>query len=100
MSIGVSVSALSRLASSSDATETSFRVMFLLIGHVDRRKIVEMTQQQMADSIGCSRESVCRAIQKLKKMGLIQTGMGAIQFVDGVIAFEDELEIEGCHGWQ
>lgn len=99
MSIGVSTEVLKRLSADPCATETTFRVMLLLVGKMDRRKIVEMTQQQMADAIGCSRESVCRAINKLRDMGLIRTGTGAVQFMDNVVAFEEELDIDGCLGW-
>lgn len=99
MSIGVSTDFLKRLASDAGATETTFRVMLLLVGKMDRRKVVEMTQKQMADAIGCSRESVCRALKKLRVMGVIRVGNGAVQFSDGVVAFDDELDVDGFHGW-
>jgi CRP-like cAMP-binding protein len=99
MSVGVSTDFLKRLSADPEATETTFRVMLLMVGKMDKRKVVEMTQQQMADAIGCSRESVCRALKKLRGMGAVHVGNGAVQFVDGVVALDEELDIDGFHGW-
>lgn len=100
MNIGVSTCALAKLASSSESTGTMFRVMLFLIGSVDDSKTVWATQEQISRVIGCSRESVSKAVSGLRKMGIIRTGKGVIRFADGIVATENEIEVEGCHGWK
>ena len=57
------------------------RVAAALLGH---GRVVEMTHQQLADSVGSVREIVTRVLRSLADQGLVKLGRGSIEVVDAV----------------
>lgn len=61
----------------------------------DENGSVNATHQEIADSIGASRESVSRALSSLKRTGTVRQNVGAIEIMDynAIIEYAPELSV-------
>ena len=71
------------------------RLINLILLRANLGGIVRLTQQQMADHLGASREAVARLLQRLVAAGWIRTRRGAVELLDSealASALRDDID--------